>query len=208
MTLIWLKASLKTWRSKLKFRTAKLKRVRTAAHAGSGVVTDAEAADIKKLERMVDEAERKIAQRQSEIAKKSRGKIRAGGQNRGTEGVVDSLRQIGGQGLTRTSAKRQNRNPFSGRGSDHDHRNTDAWANDLSNGSSPTPEMDEAAYRMMRAIGFKNYRKGTPINVNQGIKTLKINGGMYRVQIIYRGSGPNYGGNHLHHIHVGVKRVG
>ncbi len=77
MTLAWLRASLRTWRLKRKFRVAKLKRVRTAAHAGNGVVTDREAADIKDLERMVDEAEAMIAKRSRQIVSKQRANQKA-----------------------------------------------------------------------------------------------------------------------------------
>ena len=77
MTLSWLRTSLATWRGKLKWRTARLKRIRAAAHAGSGVVTDQEAANIKKWERLVDEAKAKIAKRNREIVSKQRANRKA-----------------------------------------------------------------------------------------------------------------------------------
>lgn len=105
------------------------------------------------------------------------------------------------EGLTITSAKRNNTNPYSGAGSDHDFANGNAYAIDASNGSSPTPQMDRYAYRVMRALGFRDYQLGTPINATSGVKTIAG----VRFQVIYRGDGPEFGGNHLSHVHIGVK---
>lgn len=123
----------------------------------------------------------------------------------GAEGPVVSLFQSFGKplGLSVTSNKRNNTNPYSGKGSDHDYGNKNAYAIDASNGSAPTPEMDEYAYRVMHALGFNNYRKGTPINTSQGVKT--INGVQY--QVIYRGAGRAFGGDHTNHVHIGAHRV-
>lgn len=123
----------------------------------------------------------------------------------GAKGPATQLAKIGESlGLKPTSTKRHNTNPYSGSHSDHDVGNKDAYAYDLSNGSAPTPEMDEAAYKIMHRLGFKDYKKGTPIDTASGVKT--ING--VRYQIIYRGSGARFGGNHMNHVHVGVKHVG
>lgn len=134
--------------------------------------------------------------------------LQPGGGYEGSKGVAQGLASIGiDLGLKSTSEKRDNKNPYSGRGSDHDIRNKDAYAFDLSNGSRPTPEMDEAAYGIMRQLGFKSYKKGQPINASQGVKTIKTKQGTFRVQVIYRGDGKAFGGNHRDHIHVGVKRL-
>lgn len=120
----------------------------------------------------------------------------------GTKGAVKSFVHEGRDlGLVVTSAKRHNTNPYSGTGSDHDYSNTDAYAADMSNGSRPTPEMDEYALRVARRLGFKDYKKGTPI-----MRSTTLNG--IRYQLIYRGSGEAFGGNHMNHVHLGAKRVG
>jgi hypothetical protein len=124
----------------------------------------------------------------------------------GTEGPIRELAKIAlnmGKGMRVTSAKRNNTNPYSGSRSDHDFANKNQYANDISNGPTPTPEMDRAAYRMMQRLGFKNYKMGQPVNTSQGVVTI----GKLRFQLIYRGSGPAFGGNHLNHIHIGCKRV-
>lgn len=122
----------------------------------------------------------------------------------GSETVASELASIGHDlGLETMSTKRDNTNPYSGSRSDHDNSNQDAYAYDLSNGTKPTPEMDRAAFRIMRALGFKDYKMGQPINTSQGVAER----GRYRIQVIYRGSGPEFGGNHTNHVHVGVKRV-
>lgn len=127
----------------------------------------------------------------------------------GSQAVAHSLAAIGhGLGLKTTSEKRQNANPFSGSRSDHDFGNKDAYAYDISDGSAPTPGMDKAALRIMHQLGFKSYRLKEPINTSRGVTTISHRGHRFRVQVIYRGSGPAFGGNHLNHIHIGVKRVG
>jgi hypothetical protein len=137
-----------------------------------------------------------------------RAEIRPGGSYMGTQGVARSLASIGFDlGLKTTSTKRHNTNPYSGSRSDHDVGNRDAYAYDISNGSAPTKEMDRTAYRIMRELGFKDYEMGQPINTSRGVKTIKTDRGTYRVQVIYRGSGAAFGGNHLNHVHIGVKRV-
>lgn len=135
--------------------------------------------------------------------------LRAGGGYRGTQGLARSLAGIGHElGLRTTSTKRQNTNPYSGKGSDHDYGNKDAYAYDISSGGAPNESMDRAAYRIMRQLGFRNYAMGQPIDTGRGVRTIRTKQGTFRVQVIYRGSGSAFGGNHLSHIHVGVKRVG
>lgn len=119
----------------------------------------------------------------------------------GTEGAMRSIFDQYNTGLQITSTKRDNQNPYSGRGSDHDFGNKDAYAIDASNGSQPTPEMDEYAFKVARALGNKDYKKGTPLNW-----TTTIDG--IRYQLIYRGTGAAFGGNHMNHVHLGAKRVG
>lgn len=134
--------------------------------------------------------------------------IRAGGGYEGTQGVAHSLATYGlDLGLKSVSEKRHNTNPYSGSRSDHDVGNEDAYAYDLSNGSAPTPEMDRAATRVMHRIGFKDYQMGQPIDTSSGVRTIHTKQGSFRVQVIYRGSGAAFGGNHTNHLHIGVKRV-
>lgn len=137
------------------------------------------------------------------------GSLKPGGGYKGTQGLARQLAGIGlDLGLKSTSEKRNNTNPHSGKGSDHDFGNKDAYAFDISNGDRPTKEMDRAAYRIMRQIGFDDYEMGQPIDTSRGVKTIKTKQGTFRVQVIYRGTGAAFGGNHLNHIHVGVKKVG
>lgn len=202
-TLAGLRASLAYWKGKLAYRRRKHN-----FYHNSSKRPDAERKRLAaKWHKLVDEAQAVVAKRQKAIAARTRGKIRSGGGYAGSQGVVESLVRIGGENLTVTSTKRHNNNPYSGRGSDHDYRNTTAYANDISDGYQPTPGMDRAAYKIMRALGFSNYRQGQSINVNSGVKTIKVDGKYYRVQVIYRGSGPSFGGNHLNHIHIGVRKA-
>lgn len=139
----------------------------------------------------------------------ARGTLRPGGGYKGSQGLARSLANIGFElGLDATSEKRNNTNPYSGKGSDHDVGNDDAYAYDISDGDRPTPAMDRAAYRIMRQLGFEDYKMGQPIDARSGVKTIKTAKGTFRVQVIYRGTGAAFGGNHLNHIHVGVKRIG
>lgn len=123
------------------------------------------------------------------------------GEFKGTKGIADQFAKIGMDlGLKSTSEKRNNQNPYSGSRSDHDFANRDAYAYDLSDGDRPTPAMDRAAYRIARQLGIKDYKMGQPI-------MQSVEQGNVRVQVIYRGSGPKFGGNHMDHVHVGVKRI-
>ena len=78
--------------------------------------------------------------------------------------------------------------------SDHQGPPEWAWAADISNGSSPTPEMDRLARRIAKWLGV-------PWNGSGLVNHYLPNG--YRVQLIYR---TNLGGNHYNHVHVGIRR--
>lgn len=83
-----------------------------------------------------------------------------------------------------------------GNRSDHQGPPSDAWAADMSNGSSPTPQMDALA----RELGqmFKMQWKGSG--------TVNSTYGGYRFQMLYRMSSAQ-AGNHFNHVHFGVRRV-
>ncbi len=83
---------------------------------------------------------------------------------------------------------------ISGGTSDHQGPPTVAWAADISNGSSPTPEMDRLARAL--ATRFKIPWDGA------GLRNATHGG--YRYQLIYR---TMEGGNHYNHVHFGVRRV-
>lgn len=93
-------------------------------------------------------------------------------------------------GLRVTGRKRS----WGSAGSDHHVSQRASFAVDLSNGSSPTPEMDRTARAIASLCGVRNWGYGVLCRV--------VNG--YRVQLLYR---TNVGGNHYNHVHVGV-RVG
>lgn len=168
----------------------------------SGVVAQGAAGSPTRVVAGRERAERTSSPRETAAAAKA---PRPHGKYRGTSGPLLGFYNKWGKdlGLSITSTKRDNTNPYSGTGSDHDYGNADAFATDVSNGSAPTPQMDEYAFRVMRSLGFKNYRKGAPINASQGVKT--VNG--VRYQVIYRGAGSAYGGDHTNHVHIGAKRV-
>lgn len=125
--------------------------------------------------------------------------FKAGGGWGGTEGVIKSLVGPGvkANGLTVTSAKRDNKNPASGNRSDHHIGNKNAFAWDISNGSNPTPEMDAAASDIVRRLG------GPADWGKTGGNFVKQVGG-YQFQVIYRSQ---VGGNHDNHVHIGVHKV-
>lgn len=77
--------------------------------------------------------------------------------------------------------------------SDHQGPPDWAWAADISNGSSPTPEMDRMARRIAHWFGI-------PWD-GDGISDHWVNG--MRFQMLYR---TNIGGNHYNHVHIGVRR--
>lgn len=77
--------------------------------------------------------------------------------------------------------------------SDHQGPPDYAWAADISNGSSPTDEMDRFARKI--AHWFGGPWSGS------GITDWWVNG--YRYQMLYR---TDTGGNHWNHIHIGIRR--
>ena len=81
-----------------------------------------------------------------------------------------------------------------GNRSDHQGPPNVAWAADISNGGSPTPEMDKLARSLAQRFGIPWSGSGL---VNATL-------GGYRYQLIYR---TTQGGNHFNHVHFGVKDV-
>lgn len=81
----------------------------------------------------------------------------------------------------------------SGGRSDHQGPPSVAWAADMSNGTSPTPQMDALARDISRAFDIPWKGSGAVSATHKG----------YRVQIIYRSS---VGGNHFNHVHFGVRK--
>lgn len=78
--------------------------------------------------------------------------------------------------------------------SDHQGPGEYAWAADISNGTSPTPEMDRLAQTLATAYGMP--WKGS------GVTQVEKDG--YTVQMLYR---TNVGGNHFNHVHIAVRRT-
>ena len=79
----------------------------------------------------------------------------------------------------------------SGNPSDHKGPPDLAWAADISNGSSPTPEMDALAAAIASAFDIPWTGAGLVNHTADG----------YRLQLIYRAA------EHYDHIHLGVKRL-
>lgn len=88
----------------------------------------------------------------------------------------------------------------SGSRSDHQGPPEEAWAADMSNGSSPTPEMDKLARALAKKFNVPWTGSGA-VSHNLEFKQL---GNKYRVQLIYRS---NVGGNHYNHVHFGIRRA-
>lgn len=86
--------------------------------------------------------------------------------------------------------------------SDHQGPPDEAWAADISNGQSPTPEMDKLAQSLAECFGLPPEHWEGNLNDgrdNQCNSNVSKNG--YRIQLIYRTS---CGGNHYNHVHIGV----
>lgn len=77
--------------------------------------------------------------------------------------------------------------------SDHQGPPDVAWAADISNGGSPTPEMDRLAKELAKCFGLKWSGSGAVTGNKDG----------YRAQMIYRS---NVGGNHYNHVHIGIRK--
>lgn len=121
-----------------------------------------------------------------------------GGGWAGTQAPVEAFAALAKQnGLSVMSAKRDRQNTSSGGRSDHWIGSKDSYAMDLSNGSSPTPQMDRTASQIVRQLGGpKNW------GVRGGVFNTTVGG--IRYQVIYRS---NVGGNHFNHVHVGARRA-
>jgi hypothetical protein len=112
-----------------------------------------------------------------------------GGGLAGSDAPIRKAMQIGiRNGLTITSTKRSSGNATS----DHHLSQTRSSAADMSNGSSPTPQMDRTAREIATLLGHPEFRSGN----------LRVNIHGYRVQMLWR---TNIGGNHFNHVHVGVR---
>ena len=118
--------------------------------------------------------------------------LRPGGGFGGAEAPVLRAIEIGkANGLTVTSTKRTSGNS----GSDHHVSQTRSFACDLSNGSSPTPQMDATAKAIAIALGHPEFSAGV----------LNVTSGSVRAQLIWR---TDVGGNHFNHVHFGVRVSG
>jgi hypothetical protein len=85
--------------------------------------------------------------------------------------------------------RRHSVNTTAGYRSDHKGPPDHAWAADMSNGSSPTPQMDELARRLARRFDIPWRGAGLVNAYNHG----------YRFQLIYRYA------DHYNHVHLGIK---
>jgi hypothetical protein len=118
--------------------------------------------------------------------------LRPGGGFGGAEAPVRRAIEIGVRnGLTVTSTKRTSGNA----GSDHHVSQTRSFACDLSNGSTPTPQMDATAKAIASALGHPEFSAGV----------LNVASGTVRAQLIWR---TDVGGNHFNHVHFGVRVAG
>ena len=118
--------------------------------------------------------------------------LHPGGGFGGAEAPVRRAIEIGqSNGLTVTSTKRTSGNS----GSDHHVSQTRSFACDLSNGSSPTPQMDATAKAIAKALGHPEFSSGV----------LNVSSGGVRAQLIWRSM---VGGNHFNHVHFGVRVSG
>ncbi|HEX8767708.1 MAG TPA: hypothetical protein VF714_05015 [Jatrophihabitans sp.] len=95
-------------------------------------------------------------------------------------------------GLTVTSLKRSSGST----GSDHHVSQRRSFAVDLSNGTSPTPQMLRTARQIAAALGYS-----WPANGYLQTATTALG---YRAQLIYNSSVVP---NHQNHVHFGVRKV-
>ena len=115
--------------------------------------------------------------------------LRPGGGFGGAEAPVRRAIDIAvANGLTVTSTKRTTGST----GSDHHVSQTHSFASDLSNGSSPTPQMDATARAIATALGHPEFQSGI----------LNVTHGAVRAQLIWRTA------DHLDHVHYGVRVSG
>jgi hypothetical protein len=89
----------------------------------------------------------------------------------------------------------------SGGRSDHQGPPSERWAADISNGSSPTKQMDALAKELAEEFGIPGgpyvFPAGASVNTESG----------FRFQLIYRVSGQQNGGNHQNHVHFGARNA-
>ena len=118
--------------------------------------------------------------------------LQPGGEWGGSEAPVRrAIRVATDNRLTVTSTKRE----ILSSGSDHHVSQKMAFAADLSNGSSPTPQMDKTARQIAMALGHPGWRGGV----------LTTSQGAARAQLLWR---TTVGGNHFNHVHFGVRISG
>lgn len=123
------------------------------------------------------------------------GLLTPGGGWGGSKNLAHSMAAIGlKNGLHVISEKRDRKSTASGGVSDHWTGSKTSYAYDISNGTSPTPQMDRTAAQIAARLGVKNWKGGV----------LNVNRGGYRYQLLYR---TNVGGNHYNHVHVGVRKI-
>lgn len=91
------------------------------------------------------------------------------------------------------AANRSHGPTSSGGVSDHQGPPSKRWAADISNGSSPTKEMDAVARALAQRFGLSWSGSGAVSGTKSG----------FRFQLIYRS---NVGGNHFNHVHIGVAK--
>jgi hypothetical protein len=114
------------------------------------------------------------------------------------DAIVIPLARKNGIMVTPASVEAANKahslNTTSGKRSDHKGPPSVAWAADMSNGGSPTPQMDALAADLAATFGIPWSGSGL----------VNHTAGGYRYQLIYR---TNEGGNHFNHVHLGVKKL-
>lgn len=119
------------------------------------------------------------------------------------EGLITSIvlplarrnKMVTGRNATMVRAANATHGPtVSGGRSDHQGPPKVAWATDMSNGGSPTREMDQLARDIANVFGIPWNGSGLVNHTAQG----------WRMQLIYR---TDQGGNHYNHVHFGVKKV-
>ncbi len=96
-------------------------------------------------------------------------------------------------GLMITSQKRTSGNP----GSDHHTSQRTSFAVDMSNGTSPTPQMLRTARQIAAAMGYN-----WDTDARNGLLTTRITARGYRAQLIYHPYP-----DHHNHVHFGVRKV-
>jgi hypothetical protein len=110
--------------------------------------------------------------------------------------VLEIARDVGiNRSVAENDASNARHGPtVSGGTSDHQGPPNVRWAADMSNGSSPTDEMDALARRLAKRFGIEWSGSGAVSATHDG----------YRFQLIYRS---NVGGNHFNHVHFGIEVV-